>query len=855
MKRERSKSDRESGNGNGTSGKGKGKKGSDSDNGNGKNETSEKGKGKKGSDQGENDLSENRKENLTISDSEYENLSENEKKKSKIDLGKLKITGKEPRAKISKGRGSGKGNERGSESERGSFESERGSEPERDNMALLHDSCHSPFLNSNHSAEIDSDHSDHSPSNHSDHSPPFNNHSQSHSPSPSPSFSEKEYEQNISDREYEQNKTIGPYKIIKSIGRGSSGLVVMAINRISNEKVAIKIIDRKNKNKNFSEKRIYREAVISCLLNHPNINRLVDFIYSRKRIFLILEFIKGIQLYDAILKIRMSEEKSRKYFRQLVSAIDYLHKNSVVHRDLKIENVLIDHNDTLKLIDFGLSNFYDDKILLSTFCGSLYFAAPEVLGGTLYKGPEIDIWSLGIILYVMLCGKVPFDDENVQVIQSKIIEGKFTIDNNISKEAKDLLIRMLNPDSKRRITLEEIISSEWINKGYEDKVYSYMLGRTPLSKLNPEYVQALSEVLSFQFELVEEELGNFLETMKNNFGSLERIYWKNRPIIAMYYLLLEEKSYCSVVDDKRGSVSDKRGSVKRGSDGESDRESDRESDCDRDRISDSDRNSDRISGSESLPINTLPVNSINTLPVNSTHSTNRIPEIIRNFVTFVHGSKTKTNLRINEDEEYHPPWPLIKKSYFKGLFRGIRAKYIGMPNVLKKILMDLFVENEISYEITEKNYFCSFFDGGEESCFQIAMYYNVILSEYYVFPVLLNSRSKPYKKVVKMLGEELQKKFRRGGGMENVRSMKGSGREECIKGSDGKECIKGSDGKRRSVKEGSVCERESVKREKGLNDPLNVPVDSILPVKEGGGGENKIKKTMAVDEKKEKMVS
>ncbi|ELA41673.1 CAMK/CAMKL/KIN1 protein kinase [Vittaforma corneae ATCC 50505] len=390
----------------------------------------------------------------------------------------------------------------------------------------------------------------------------------------------------ISDEEYVENVSIRNYIIIKELGTGSTAKVVLAFDKNSGRRAAIKIVKRKQKeespapegqgfelktqnptdiaNEGFNDERIYREVVISVLLDHPHIIKLLDFLYSDSYFFLVFEYVKGNQLYDIILKeTRISEERARKYFRQVLSAIDYIHRNSIVHRDLKIENIIIDHNDNVKLLDFGLSNFYDNKNFLKTFCGSLYFAAPELLLGHTYNGPEVDIWSLGVILYVMLCGKVPFDDESVRELQNKIKVASFEYTVSLSKHAQELISNMIVPDVAKRFTLPEIIGSKWINTGYSSKVESYVGKRFPLAKLNNEYVKALHSALSFQFSNTSEHLESFFNICKQQTESLDTVYWTKNPIISMYYLLSENIGAYSNVntrllrfDNRSSSITD-----------------------------------------------------------------------------------------------------------------------------------------------------------------------------------------------------------------------------------------------------------------------------------------------------------
>ena len=189
------------------------------------------------------------------------------------------------------------------------------------------------------------------------------------------------------------------------------------------------------------EIRTLREAALSMLLHHPYICGMREMIVHQHHYYMVFEYVSGGQMLDYIISHgRLRERVARKFARQIGSALDYCHKNSVVHRgtssfsaavgrpscgsaDLKIENTLISPSGNIKIIDFGLSNLYNPADRLSTFCGSLYFAAPELLNAKVYTGPEVDVWSFGVVLYVLVCGKVPFDDQSMPALHAKIKRG------------------------------------------------------------------------------------------------------------------------------------------------------------------------------------------------------------------------------------------------------------------------------------------------------------------------------------------------------------------------------------------------------------------------------------------------
>jgi serine/threonine protein kinase len=160
------------------------------------------------------------------------------------------------------------------------------------------------------------------------------------------------------------------------------------------------------------------------LLHHPYICGMREMIVHQHHYYMVFEYVNGGQMLDYIISHgRLRERVARKFARQIGSALEYCHKNNVVHRDLKIENILISQTGNIKIIDFGLSNLYDPSNHLGTFCGSLYFAAPELLNAKVYTGPEVDVWSFGVVLYVLVCGKVPFDDQSMPALHAKIKRG------------------------------------------------------------------------------------------------------------------------------------------------------------------------------------------------------------------------------------------------------------------------------------------------------------------------------------------------------------------------------------------------------------------------------------------------
>jgi serine/threonine protein kinase KIN1/2 len=211
--------------------------------------------------------------------------------------------------------------------------------------------------------------------------------------------------------------------------------VKLAKNTETGEQVAVKIVPRQStedhrtpaereRAEHSKEIRTAREAAIVSLVNHPYICGMRDVYRTNYHWYMLFEYVNGGQMLDYIISHgRLKEKNARKFARQIASALDYCHKNSIVHRDLKIENILISKTGDIKIIDFGLSNLFSPRDHLKTFCGSLYFAAPELLQARQYTGPEVDIWSFGVVLYVLVCGKVPFDDQSMPQLHAKIKKG------------------------------------------------------------------------------------------------------------------------------------------------------------------------------------------------------------------------------------------------------------------------------------------------------------------------------------------------------------------------------------------------------------------------------------------------
>ncbi|KAF2841873.1 Pkinase-domain-containing protein [Patellaria atrata CBS 101060] len=257
---------------------------------------------------------------------------------------------------------------------------------------------------------------------------------------------------------------IQQYRIQKTLGEGSFGKVKLAVHELTGQQVALKIINRRKLVTRDMAGRIEREIQYLQLLRHPHIIKLYTVITNPNDIIMVLEYAGG-ELFDYIVKHgKMAEDKARRFFQQIIGAVDYCHRHKIVHRDLKPENLLLDSNLNVKIADFGLSNIMTDGNFLKTSCGSPNYAAPEVISGKLYAGPEVDVWSCGVILYVLLVGRLPFDDEYIPTLFKKIAQGHYHVPNYLSSGAVRLIKKMLIVNPTNRITIAEIREDRWFSQ-------------------------------------------------------------------------------------------------------------------------------------------------------------------------------------------------------------------------------------------------------------------------------------------------------------------------------------------------------------------------------------------------------
>ncbi|XVF46136.1 hypothetical protein PTKIN_Ptkin03bG0002600 [Pterospermum kingtungense] len=258
------------------------------------------------------------------------------------------------------------------------------------------------------------------------------------------------------------------YEIGRLLGQGTFAKVYYARSILTNQSVAIKVIDKEKVLKAGMINQIKREISVMRIARHPNIVQLYEVMATKTKIYFVLEYCKGGELFNKVAKGRLKEEVARKYFIQLINAVDFCHSRGVYHRDIKPENLLLDENENLKVSDFGLSALAESKHqdgLLHTTCGTPAYVAPEVINRKGYDGAAADIWSCGVVLYVLLAGYLPFHDSNLMEMYRKVGRAEFRCPNWFTPEARRLVSKMLDPNPSTRISMSKIRGSSWFKKG------------------------------------------------------------------------------------------------------------------------------------------------------------------------------------------------------------------------------------------------------------------------------------------------------------------------------------------------------------------------------------------------------
>lgn len=280
------------------------------------------------------------------------------------------------------------------------------------------------------------------------------------------------------------------YELGRLLGQGTFAKVYHARNIKTSHSVAIKVIEKEKVFKVGLIDQIKREISVMRLLRHPNVVQLFEVMASKSKIYFVLEFVKGEELFNKISKGRLKEDVARKYFQQLISAVEFCHSRGVYHRDLKPENLLLDENENLKVSDFGLSALAESKRqdgLLHTACGTPAYVAPEVISRKGYDGAKADIWSCGVILYVLMAGLLPFHDPNLMEMYRKIRNAEFKCPSWFSSDVRRLITRILDPNPETRVSIQKIKENSWFKKRFDAR---QMNRETETKELVPQDVNA-----------------------------------------------------------------------------------------------------------------------------------------------------------------------------------------------------------------------------------------------------------------------------------------------------------------------------------------------------------------------------
>lgn len=328
-------------------------------------------------------------------------------------------------------------------------------------------------------------------------------------------------------------KKIGNYLIREPIGKGTFSKVCIGIHIPTKQKVAIKIMQKNKIKDRIDIERINREISILKTTNHPNISQLYETLSTSHNYYIIMEYINGGDLFDYIqINKKLTEAQACYFFRQIIASVDYLHKQEIIHRDIKPENILLDEdNKMIKVIDFGLSNICSKYEVLKSSCGSPCYASPEMISGKAYKGSSVDIWSCGVVLYCMLYGVLPFDEDDLLILYNKIKLGVFILPKTISEPARDLISKMLKVNPQLRISIEEIIKHPWFNI-HTSVLYKGIYHYYDCIQVDCTIVAEIKQTYFKEDDLVTEDL--IYQSVQN---------YQCNKYSATYYLYIKAKGY------------------------------------------------------------------------------------------------------------------------------------------------------------------------------------------------------------------------------------------------------------------------------------------------------------------------
>ncbi|KAJ1512887.1 Serine/threonine-protein kinase brsk1 [Coelomomyces lativittatus] len=323
-------------------------------------------------------------------------------------------------------------------------------------------------------------------------------------------------------------ESIGPYTLKKTLGVGSTGYVKLGIHNDTKQKVAVKIIPKNNvcngQPINLTKK-LEREISIMKLMKHPNVMSLYETFETETEFYLVLEYVEGGELFEFLVQRgRLDEFEACQIFQKIIFGLDYCHKFQICHRDLKPENLLLDKEQNIKIADFGMASLQRKGKFLETSCGSPHYASPEIVRGTKYDGLLSDIWSSGVILFALLSGNLPFDDENIRRLLGKVKSGRYHMPSHLSDEAKDLVSRMLQVDPSHRIKMQEILDHPWFNlapKGIEAQasIFRNSGKAEPVKEVD-------AEILKSMMSLGWSDKDHLVKALKSNKANHEKAFYR-----------------------------------------------------------------------------------------------------------------------------------------------------------------------------------------------------------------------------------------------------------------------------------------------------------------------------------------
>ncbi|CAL8271660.1 unnamed protein product [Lota lota] len=340
----------------------------------------------------------------------------------------------------------------------------------------------------------------------------------------------------------QSSQYVGPYRLEKTLGKGQTGLVKLGVHCITGQKVAIKIVNREKLSESVLMK-VEREIAILKLIEHPHVLKLHDVYENNKYLYLVLEHVSGGELFDYLVKKgRLTPKEARKFFRQIISALDFCHSHSICHRDLKPENLLLDEKNNMRIADFGMASLQVGDSLLETSCGSPHYACPEVIRGEKYDGRRADVWSCGVILFALLVGALPFDHDNLRQLLEKVKSGVFHMPHFIPPECQALLRGMIEVNPDKRLTLEAIQKHSWYQGGRNEPCPEQPPPRkvcvkriTSLTELDPDVLESMYSLGCFR------DRGKLARDLQCEEENQEKM---------IYYLLLDRKERYPSCEDE-----------------------------------------------------------------------------------------------------------------------------------------------------------------------------------------------------------------------------------------------------------------------------------------------------------------